>query len=112
MVKHARCYKAVPQIDGVVPIIALERVEPGLGQAFAKCNLVLQKSKGGGLRIHAWEYTAWVLNPEVREEVLLAGDDFGVGHRLDDAAVDHEIMPVGDAGREAEVLLDQEHRHA
>jgi hypothetical protein len=43
----------------------------------------------------------------VGEQVGLALQDLRVRQRLDDATVDHQVVPIGDARREAEVLLDE-----
>jgi branched-chain amino acid transport system permease protein len=52
------------------------------------------------------------LNPEVRQQVRFAFYHFRVAHRLDDLAVHHQVVAVGDARREAQVLLDEQNGHA
>src|SRR5437660_3957898 len=50
------------------------------------------------------------LHAQQLEKLFLARDHFAVLQRLRDMAVHDDMMAVGDAGREADVLLDQQHR--
>src|SRR5919197_2782481 len=53
-----------------------------------------------------------VLDSEILVQLAHVGVELGVGDRIDDAAVLHDVVPVGDGGREPEVLLDEQDREA
>src|SRR5213594_2649046 len=52
------------------------------------------------------------LDSEILVQLAHVGVELGVGDRVDDAAVLHDVVAVGDGGREPEVLLDEQDRES
>src|SRR5690349_10401071 len=52
------------------------------------------------------------LHAEVLEQLLGAGAELVVGEALDDLPLGEQVVAVGHGAREADVLLDEQHRHA
>src|SRR5262249_27199706 len=60
----------------------------------------------------SWSFLLIVLDAEIGMELVHIGRQLGVGKSIDDLAVLHDVVAVGNGGREAEVLLDQKDREA